>query len=122
MLPYREHSFLKLLESGEIELLGSSYYKNLMMNVIRCSESNNWQDAVQEWDIIDCDEDLRCSSVCICGKENIKYLYTIKNRYNGKILYPIEGSCINKFERNDLSDVTSLMGSNFRLLHAVEVF
>lgn len=52
----------------------NSYYKNLMMTVIRSSESDNWKDAVVEWDIDDCEEDLSCSSECVCGKENIKYL------------------------------------------------
>ena len=51
-----------------------------MMTVIRSSESDNWKDAVVEWDIDDCEEDLSCSSECVCGKENIKYLYTIRNR------------------------------------------
>lgn len=73
---------------GEV-LLQSSYYRNLMMTVIRCSESDNWQDAVEEWDINDCEEDLSCSSECVCGKENIKYLYTIRNRYSGRTLFPI---------------------------------
>jgi len=42
-----------------------------MMTVIRSSESDNWKDAVVEWDIDDCEEDLSCSSECVCGKENI---------------------------------------------------
>jgi len=28
-------------------------------------------------------------SSCICGKENIKYLFTIKNNINGNSVYPI---------------------------------
>ena len=91
-----------------------------MMTVIRSSESDNWKDAVVEWDIDDCEEDLSCSSECVCGKENIKYLYTIRNRYSGRILYPIGSSCINKFGREDLRDATSLIESQFKLLHAVE--
>lgn len=90
------------------------------MTVIHCSESDNWQEAVVEWDIDDCEEDPSCSSECVCGKENIKYLYTIRNRYTGKILYPIGSSCINKFDRGDLREVTSLIESQFKLLHAVE--
>lgn len=100
--------------------MGNSYYKNLIMTVVRCSESDNWQDAVVEWDIEDCEEDLSCLSECVCGKENIKYLYTIRNRYSGRTLYPIGSSCINKFGRKDLREVTSLIESQFKLLHAVE--
>lgn len=100
-------------------MLGS-YVRNLFLSVIRCSESDEWQEAVTEWDIVDCEEDLSCSSECVCGKENIKYLYTIRNRYTGKSLFPIGSSCINKFERRDLREVTTLMESQFRLFHAVE--
>ena len=56
-----------------------TYVKNLICKVIYKSESNNWDNAVMEWEIIDCEEDEKCSEICICGKENIKYLYTIKN-------------------------------------------
>ncbi len=63
-----------------------------------------------EWEIIDCEEDESCSEMCICGKENIKYLYTIKNIYNANILFPIGSSCIKKFDRKDLREKTTLMG------------
>lgn len=96
-----------------------TYVKNLICKVIDKSESNNWDNAVMEWKIIDCEEDEKCSEICICGKENIKYLYTIKNMYNGNILYPVGSSCITKFDRKDLREKTSLMESQFKLLHAV---
>lgn len=98
----------------------SAYMRNLIMTVIENSEANCWEDAVLEWEIDDCEEDLSCSSECVCGKENIKYLYTIRNRYNRRTLFPIGSSCINKFERRDLRDETTLMESQFKLLHAVE--
>lgn len=53
-------------------------------------------------------------------KREYKYLYTIKNMYNGNILYPVGSSCITKFDRKDLREKTSLMESQFKLLHAVE--
>lgn len=90
------------------------------MTVVRNSESNYWEDAISEWNIDDCIEDLSCSSECMCGKENIKYLYTIRNKYNGRILFPIGSSCIGKFERSDLIEETNLIESQFKLLHAVE--
>lgn len=98
----------------------NSYFNNLIITVINASESNEWLDAVDEWEICDCEEDVSCSSECICGKENIKYLYTIRNKYNEKMLFPIGSSCINKFERKDLRDETALIEERFRLLHAVE--
>ena len=90
------------------------------MTVINNSESDNWQEAVTEWEIYDCEEDDICSEECICGKENIKYLYTIRNVYNGRLLFPIGSSCIKKFNRTDLKEETALIESQFKLLHAVE--
>lgn len=101
-------------------MVESTYFNNLIATVINASESNEWQDAVDEWEIYDCEEDEDCCSTCICGKENIRYLYTIKNIYNGKMLFPIGSSCINKFGRRDLRDETILIEEQFRLLHAVE--
>lgn len=96
---------------------GKSY--KLIEKVLKNSISKNWSDAVQEWDITDSEEDEYFESTCICGKENIKYLYTIENIKNGKVLYPIGSSCIKKFKRKDLNKVTSVNESLFKLLHAV---
>ena len=105
---------------GGVLVLDSIYVKNLIMIVIRNSESDVWQEAVTEWEIYDCVEYDSCSEACICGKENIKYLYTIKNIYNGTLLFPIGSSCIKKFNRTDLREETSLIEGQFKLLHAVE--
>ena len=98
----------------------SSYVKNLIMRVIQNSESSIWEDAVEEWEITDCEEDDSASEICICGKENIKYLFTIRKTINGNMLYPIGSSCINKFNRVDMKEETSLYEGMFKLLHAVE--
>lgn len=100
--------------------MDSSYIRNLICRVINKSEGDKWEDAVMEWEIIDCEEDERSTEICICGKENIRYLYTIRNTYNGNILFPIGSSCIKKFDRRDLKEKTSLMEDQFKLLHAVE--
>lgn len=102
-------------------MVENTYFSNLIATVINASESNKWLDAVDEWEIYDWEEDEDCCSRCICGKENIRYLYTIRNIYNGEMLFPIGSSCINKFERKDLRDETALIEEQFRLLHAVEL-
>ncbi|MGL5415785.1 MAG: hypothetical protein ACRDAU_09015 [Clostridium sp.] len=98
----------------------SSYRENLILKVIGESENTEWESAVEEWSILDCEEDEEQSSSCVCGKENIKYLFTIKNIWNGNIIYPIGSSCIKKFERKDLNEIISVKESMFKLLHAVE--
>lgn len=98
----------------------SAYIKNLILTVIKSSEATTWEDAVLEWEIVDCEEDSNCASRCICGKENIKYLYRIRNKYNKSQLFPIGSSCIEKFARKDLIAETNLIESQFKLLHAIE--
>jgi len=98
----------------------STYVKRLMQAVINKSEADDWKSAVTEWSISDVEEDDACSGECICGHEQLRYLFTIKNTINGNILYPIGSSCIKRFERNDLSEEVSVMEKLFKLLHAIE--
>ena len=99
--------------------MASIYVQNLVKTVIDNSYSDSWGAAVMEWDIIDCEEDSEMQGECICGKENIKYLYTIKNKMTGKILYPIGSSCIKKFERARLNDQISIIEGMFKLYNAI---
>ena len=98
----------------------STYANALTQTVIDFSNSKNWNTAVNEWDIINCEEDLHHQSMCICGKENLRYLYTIQNRFNDNILFPIGSSCIRRFNRQDLNEFTSIHESLFKLLHALQ--
>lgn len=100
--------------------MSNVYYENLIQTVIDASQSNDWRNAVCEWKIHDCVQDTTNSSRCVCGKENLRYLFTIKNILNGHVLFPIGSSCIRKFERSDLNEQISLYEQMFKLLHAVE--
>lgn len=82
----------------------SKYQENLIKTVMDKSWGNTWEEAVQEWDIIDCAEDNSLSRSCICGKEQIKYLYRLHNRKTNQWLFPIGSSCIKKFQRKDLQE------------------
>ena len=100
--------------------MASVYVTNLIMRVLNNSEASEWEDAVKEWEISDCEEDESATERCICGKENIRYLFTIRNIYNGNELYPIGSTCIKKFERKELQEEASIYEGMFKLLHAVE--
>ena len=65
------------------------YHEILIKKVIDYSKSNYWNEAVEEWEIVDMEDDLDQTKSCICGKESLRFLYTIKNRYTGITLYPI---------------------------------
>lgn len=98
----------------------SSYFKNLAKEVIEKSDSNIWDSAVTEWEIIDVEEDMRQFESCICSKEKLRYLYTIKNRINENQLYPIGSQCIKKFGQEDLNNQINIKEQMFKLLHEVE--
>ena len=98
----------------------SVYYETLISEVIQNSYSKSWTSAVNEWDVADCEEDDSLESSCICGKENLRYLFTIRNIINGNILFPIGSTCIKKFNRSELNDVVSINEGLFKLLHAIE--
>ena len=98
----------------------SQYRDNFINTIIDNSVSNNWKDAVNEWEIVGCYEDKNYNSICICGKENIRYLFTIHNFKNGNILEPIGSSCIKKFDRIDLTEQVSVSEKLFQLMHAIE--
>jgi hypothetical protein len=95
-------------------------YNNLIESVLEKSESKNWKDAVREWEIYDCEEDEECITSCICGKEGLRYLFTIRNLINGNFLFPIGSSCIKKFEIEELYIEASYWEQEFKLYHAVE--
>lgn len=100
--------------------MNSQYSNNFLKTVINASESKIWETAVKEWEIKDCEEDESCLSVCICGKENIRYLYTIYNIKTQKTLFPIGSSCIRKFRRTDFNDEIKMKEDMFKLLRSIK--
>lgn len=98
----------------------NQYYENLIKGVLELSENHTWEQAVKEWEICDCEIDEALTESCVCGKEHLKYLFTIRNTENGNELYPIGSTCINKFGREDLDYEISVYKAMFRLIHAVE--
>jgi len=96
------------------------YSETLLKSVLDLSNSKDWSIAVQEWEVEDCIEDEELESSCVCGKENLKYLFTIRNKENGNELFPIGSVCIKKFERSDLSELVDIKESLFKLMHALK--
>lgn len=99
--------------------MASLYVNNLIKQVLDASTRKTWEEAVKEWEIIDCEEDEQCESFCVCGKEHIRYLYTIRNKETGRTIYPIGSSCIKKFQRDDMDEEIAVMEGMFRLYRAI---
>ncbi|MGK9149513.1 hypothetical protein KXS11_17900 [Plantibacter flavus] len=72
--------------------------------------SNAWATAVQEWEVIEVEEDPAGRGVCVCGQQNLVQLFTIENVNNQAVLYPIGSTCVNQFGRNDLNRQVDLLG------------
>lgn len=84
--------------------MGNLYTDNLIGTVIELSAAGDWEGARREWEIVGCEIDESASATCVCGKEGLRYVYTIENMKTGEILSPIGSSCIKKFERSDMDD------------------
>lgn len=98
----------------------TGYEETLFNRVIELSQSKHWEDAVNEWKIVSCEEDLVGASQCICGREDIKYLYTLQNNLTGNTLHPVCSGCIYGFGREDLIKEAEMKKSLFKLLHTLE--
>jgi hypothetical protein len=99
---------------------GNRHYDNLVKTVLEHSESSDWYSAVNEWSIVNVEEDDSMMESCICGKENLRYLFSIKNINNGNVLFPIGSSCIRKFGRSELNEEVVVKEQLFKLLHTIE--
>ena len=113
-------SFYLILLMKRCLLMASYYYQNLIKSVLEASTTDKWEIAVREWDIVDCQEDEKHLSECVCGKENLRYLFTIRNRKTGISLYPIGSTCIEKFGRDDLDSEVNVQLDMYHLVHAIE--
>lgn len=84
--------------------MGNLYTDNLIGTVIGLSVADDWEGARREWEIVGCEVDETHSATCVCGKEGLRYVYTIANTETGEILSPIGSSCIKKFEQSDMDE------------------
>ena len=89
---------------------------NLPREVVALSCAGDFDVARHEWDLVDSEIDSTCSKNCVCGHENLKYLFTIHNRETGAKLYPIGSSCIELFGRQDLDQQVSVARQMYAVL------
>jgi hypothetical protein len=98
----------------------TAQFEQLVKTVVVNSESNKWIDAKNEWNVVNISEDESAESQCICGKENLRYLYTIKNTLNGNTLFPIGSECIKQFNQEALNNDVTTYRKLLKLQQAVE--
>lgn len=93
-----------------------TYGASFVKSIIDASSANTWEAAVREWEITGCIEDPSRSESCICGHENLRYVYTIENLLNGNVITNIGSSCIKKFKREELNDDATCWRMVFKLI------
>ena len=90
------------------------YTDNLIGTVIGLSVADDWEGARREWEIVGCEVDETHSATCVCGKEGLRYVYTIANTETGETLCIAEvtrasscTSCTSKmrFDRQSTTDM-----------------
>ena len=68
----------------------------LSSEIIARSESNNWIDAKEEWELESIYKDASASGVCLCTKPNIMEICVIVNTVNGNRT-EVGNCCVKKF-------------------------
>lgn len=107
-------------EDQEERRLMSDQFHQLVETVEKASVSDDWQGAKSEWDVVDISEDDSLSENCICGQERLKYLYTIENRFNHNVLFPIGSHCINQFNQTAMTTSATVYQKLLALVNAVK--
>lgn len=92
---------------------------DLINSIIENSLSNIWSNAVLEWELIDCFDSGSDDSECTCGKKDIRYIHTIKNKNNNKEL-EIGSVCIKKFERNDINNLVDIQEQSLKFCQKIK--
>jgi hypothetical protein len=78
----------------------NKYYENLVERVVVRSESDRWEEAREEWQVL-------------------RYLFTIRNGYNNNEIFPIGSQCIKKFGIKDMSRMVKTLTEERSLYEAI---
>lgn len=84
------------------------------------SVAEDFHDAVHEWAVVAVEEHPDSQGECLCGQQNLLYMYTIYNGENQQTLRYIGSQCVNNFEVQDLNVQVSLLSRLLTLKKAIE--
>lgn len=113
---FREHAQHIILRPSMVGV-SMEYKTSFIKTIIDTSDADNWIEAAEEWEIVSCLEDEERLHSCLCGKEGLRYAYTIRNIRNGNELKYIGSECIKKFERSELDTEIGCWNQVFKLIH-----
>lgn len=96
------------------------YRNNLIREVIDKSESDTWEDAVEEWELEDSYICKDCSETCVCGKIGIRDISILRNIHNNNQLKPVGSCCVKKFQNVEMLEDMNNAIEMYPLIYAVE--
>jgi len=77
-------------------------------------KTKEWKLLIEEWEIVDYKENRDDIYECICSKTDIVFVSTIRNIYNGYILFPIGSKCIDTHFLPKHKDELKQLRKNYR--------
>lgn len=80
----------------------------------------HFHDAVHEWAVVAVEEHPNREGECVCGQQNLLYMYTIYNSKNEETLSYIGSQCVHHFKRQDLDVQVSVFSQLLALKRAIE--
>lgn len=83
--------------------------EQLKDTVLARSLTNDWDEArMTEWGVAEYDynED---GTACVCGQEDIKHVFAIRNVRNGNQICPIGSVCINHFGNKTMTESAKIL-------------
>lgn len=84
-----------------------NYQKRLFQRVVENSVADNFEEAKLEWVL---DGFTEYETNCICGKQHILKVFSIKNKINHNVLTPIGSECITRFHVKELTEYMKIYG------------
>ncbi|MDJ0459998.1 hypothetical protein PUN71_022575 [Arthrobacter sp. NQ7] len=84
------------------------------------SVAAQFHDAVHEWAVVAVEEHPDNEGECVCGQQNLLYMYTIYNSKKQETLSYIGSQCVHHFKRQDLDMQVSVFSQLLALKRAIE--
>lgn len=84
------------------------------------SVAANFHDAVNEWAVVAVEEHPENEGECLCGQQNLLYMYTIYNSEKQETLSYIGSQCVHHFKRQDLDVQVSVFSRLLALKRDIE--
>lgn len=90
-------------------------FETLKKKIEANSVAGRFYQAVNEWTVTAVEEEPTGDGECICGQQELRYMYTIENPQSGRTLRYIGSTCVQHFESKDLDLQVSVFRELFEL-------